>query len=86
MIERSELAGEVEWLRVGGGGGGDQADTLRDVGERGQRRDGFQRAAGHELGAVAERERIGEKERIEQPLLGLHGQLSKVIDIGQRVP
>src|SRR5205807_1282387 len=65
VVERGEAASQVVRLVVGGGRGGDQADVLRDSGERGQQDGWFQRAGRAAAEVVPQHRSVGQEQRVE---------------------
>ena len=83
VIDRGELASEVERFRVGGRGRRDQSDPLRYHCDRGQYGDRLKPGARRLRDITSERELIRKKDRIEQRRLGALRQIPIIIDIGQ---
>lgn len=84
MVERSELAGQVERLGIGGRGGGDHPDAVRRDRDRRQYGDGFEPGARRLRHIPAERQLVGEEDRVEQRRLGALRQILVVANVGQR--
>ena len=84
MIERGKLPGQVERLAVTGGRRAHQANVTGDGAERGHQRDGLQVRVGRVLAGITQRQRIGEKNRIQQAFFRQHRQLPVIVQIGQR--
>ena len=84
VVQRGKLPRQVEWLGVGGGAGGDQPDPAGHAGQRSEHRDRFQPGARRAWRVVADRQRIGEEHRIEQPRFRLLREVRVIADVRQR--
>ncbi len=84
VVDRGELPREVERFGVGGRRRGDQPDPAGGPGQRRQHGDRLQPGARRLRDIAAQRQLIGEKDRIEQRRLGALRQILVVADVGQR--
>ena len=84
VIQRGELPCEVEWLGVRGRGRCDQADPAGCAGQRAECGDRFEPVAGGRFDHLAQRQRVGQEDRVEQAGLGPLRELTVVGDVGQR--
>ncbi len=84
MVDRGELPRQVERLGIGRRAGRDQADTAGRHRQRGQHRDRFEPGARRLRRVLAERELIGEEDRVEFRRFRLARQILVVADVGQR--
>ena len=84
VVERGELAREIVRLSVGGRGGGDQADPLGRGRQRAERGDRLQPRAAGMGNVVAQRQLVGDEDRVEQPGLGPARDVLVVADVRQR--
>jgi hypothetical protein len=82
VIERGELPREVEGLGIGRGGRR-EADPARRYRERRKRGDGLEPAARRLRHVLAERELVGEENRIEQRRLRTAREVLVVADVGE---
>ena len=83
VIDRRELASQVERLRIRGRGGCDQSDPLCHHRDRRQHGDRLEPGTRRLRNVPAERQLIREKDRIEQRRLRALRQILIVVDIGQ---
>jgi hypothetical protein len=70
VIQRGELPCEVEWLGVRGRGRGDQADSAGCASQRAECGNRFEPVAGGRFDHLAQRQRVGQEDRVEQAGLG----------------
>ena len=84
VVQRGKLPRQVEWLGVGGGAGGDQPDPAGHAGQRSEHGDRFQPGARRTWRVLADRQRIGEEHRIEQPRFRLLREVRVIADVRQR--
>ena len=84
MVDRGELARQVERLGIGGRGGRDQPDMAGRHAERRQHGDRFEPGARRLPDILGKRQLVGEKDRVEQRRLGPLRQILVIADVGQR--
>ncbi len=70
VVERGELAGELERLVIGGGRCGDQSDALGEHRDGRKQRDRLEVVAGSVAHVASECEAVGKEDRVELPAFG----------------
>ena len=85
MVERGELACDVEGFGIADGERGDEADAGRRCGERGQDGDGFEAVEIMGAGLFRDRQAVGDEEEVEFAPFGGRGLLLIISEAGAGV-